>query len=247
MWSKAKDIIGSDLDRFQEDLVRKAQDGSKDAIFKIARLYEQGLEIKQNDMKALKLFELCSEAGMIDAKIRLADNYFRGIGVTHDLEKAKDLLNSAILEKRIMAYILLGDILSKEGKKLEAINSYLEAEKIFIKDSQRISDYTMAIMYAGLSTLYLSEKEKIRNPELAIKYMDKALKEDVFCNAKAIGDMFFYGNGIEKDYERAKFYYRRIAEEDTCDTCECDCKDYCIDKLNSITAAEVWQMKTKGC
>lgn len=85
--------------------------------------------------------------------------------------------------------MLLGDILNKEGKKVEAINNYLEAEKIFLKDSQGISDYTMAIMYAGLSPLYLSEEENIK--ELAVKYMDKALKEDVFCNAKAIGDLFF--------------------------------------------------------
>lgn len=246
MWSKAKDIISSDLGWFGEDLVRKAQEGSMDAIFKIARLYEQGLKIKQDDLKAVELFELCSEAGMVDAKIRLADNYFRGNSVKHDSEKAKRLLNDAIFKNRIMAYILLGDILNKEGKKLEAIKNYLEAEKIFLNDDQGISDYTMAIMYSGLSTLYLSEEENIRNPNLAVKYMDKALEEDVFCNAKIIGDLFFYGKGVEKDYERAKFYYRRIVDEETCNTCGCDCLDYCVDKLISISAAEVWESR-KNC
>ncbi len=239
MWNEVREIVASDINNFPEDLMEKAGEEDIHAIYQIARLYEQGLEVPMDDTKAFHLFELCASQGMLDAQIRVADKLFRGQGISKNSEKAKEILAEAIKNNKVMAWMLMGDILQLEHKKAEAIAYYLNAEKIFQTDNQNVSDYTMAIMYGKMSELYLDENKEIHNLLKSVQYLDKALKQDVFCNAKAIGDLFYYGNGIEKDLKKAEFYYERIAREDICDGCGGNCKKYCQKKIKEMKVGDI--------
>lgn len=171
---------------------------------------------------------------MIESKIRLADKIFTGRGISKDINKAKELLHEGIESKKIMAFMTLGDINVKEGNLSAAILNYSKAEEIFKIDKQNIDEYTMAIMYGDLARIYLNKNEKVYNPVKAIEYVDKALEGDVFCDAKEIGDLYYYGIGIDKDLKKAEFYYKRIADEEMCNECSSDCNDYCRDQLYRI-------------
>lgn len=234
MWNEAQKIVANDINNFPKDLVKKAMEDDINAIYQIARLYEQGLEVSMNDTKAFHIFELCRSKGMLDAQIRVADKLFRGQGIERNITRAKEVLAEAIKNNKVMALMLMGDILLLEHKKVDAISYYLNAEEIFQNDNQNVSEYTMAIMYGKMSEVYLDEKEEIYSPLKAIQYTDKALKQNVFCNSKAIGDLYFYGNGVERDLKKAEFYYERIAKEKLCKNCNARCNEYCKRQLYSI-------------
>lgn len=197
-------------------------------------MYEQGIEIKVNDKKSVKLFELCAESGMVDSEIRLADKLYRGEGVKKDVVRAKRLLEDGINNNKIMAYRLLGNINADEGNLSGAISCYLKAEKIFKTDKQDVDEYVMAIIYESLADIFLCKDKNVYNPLKAIEYTDKALKEDVFCTAKDIGDLYYYGTEVNKDLKKAEFYYKRIADEEQCNQCRDDCNNYCRNQLYRI-------------
>ncbi|MDU4853136.1 MAG: hypothetical protein E6X72_01905 [Clostridioides difficile] len=232
MWKEVDEIIGNDINKFDVKLVGQLRLGDKKAVFRAGKLYEEGLKIKENSEKAVKLFELCSNEGMSEAKVRLADCYFNGRGINKDNEKAKELLHEPIKEKDILAYMLMGDIYSKELEYKKAVEMYEECNNIYKADKEKMDSYTMAIMYDQMAEIYLSDNESARNPESGIKYLDEALKEGIFCNAKLAGDYMFK----EKKYNKDRYYYNIIANERMCDSCPSDCKDYCIQRLNSIEA-----------
>lgn len=234
MWDRARKIIGEDISKFDVEIIGKARLGDEKAIFRIGKLYSEGLKIKENQEKAVKLFEICAEKGNIFAKTRLADCYVYGRGVNKDNDKAKELLSDPIKENDISACMLLGDIYKEEKEYKKAIEMYEKADEIYQEDNDKMDEYTMAIMYGDMAKLYLSEDINIYNPELGIEYLDKALKEGVFCNAKLAGDYLFKN----KEYDRARYYYNIIANERMCDSCTSDCKDYCIQRLNSIEGNE---------
>ncbi len=234
MWERVKEIIGKDIDQFEYDIIGKARNNDLQAIFKLGRLYEQGLKIKRNDEKSVQLFQICSENGIVDSKIRLADKMFMGEGISKDIKKAKELLEDGIESKKIMAFMLLGDINVKEGNLSEAILNYSKAEEIFKMDKQNVDEYTMAIMYGDLARIYLSKNKNVYNPLKAIEYVDKALEGDVYCNAKEIGDLYYYGIGVNKDLKKAEFYYKRVADEEMCNECPSNCNNYCRDQLYRI-------------
>ncbi len=182
----------------------------------------------------MQLYKICAENGMIDGEIRLANKIFRGKGISKDINKAKELLQEGIESRKIRAFMTLGKINIKEGNVSEGVLNYLKAEEIFNTDNQDVDDYTMAIMYGEIARKYLSKNEDLYNPLKAIEYVDKALKGGVFCDAKAIGDLYYFGIGVDKDLEKAEFYYKIIADEEKCNECPSDCQNYCREQLYRI-------------
>ncbi len=47
MWEKVKEIIGMDIEKFDNIIIKKAKNNDLEAIFKLARLYDEGLQIKK--------------------------------------------------------------------------------------------------------------------------------------------------------------------------------------------------------
>ena len=230
MWNEIKNIIGNDIDKLYEKLVGQLRLGDMKSFFRVGKLYSEGLKIKENPEKAAKIFEICADNGIISAKVRLADCYVYGRSVKTDYKRATELLKEPLKENDISAYMLMGDIYNKNKEYDKAIEMYTECDNIYQKDKEQMDSYTMAIMYDQMAEIYLSDIKDVSNPELGIKYLDEALKEGLFCNAKLAGDYMFK----EKNYDKAEYYYNIIANESMCDSCPSDCKDYCIQKLNSI-------------
>lgn len=47
MWEKVKEIIGMDIESFDRNIIEKAKNNDLLSIFKLARLYDEGLKIKK--------------------------------------------------------------------------------------------------------------------------------------------------------------------------------------------------------
>lgn len=72
-----------------EYLMRAAEDGSAEAQFELAQLYETGLGVPQEFDTALSLYEAAAEQGFADAINDLGIIYFQaGLGVVRNPEKA---------------------------------------------------------------------------------------------------------------------------------------------------------------
>lgn len=240
MWNEVEKIIGNDISKFPKELIDKAMQENSEAIFQIGRIYEQGLIISMNDRKACRIFELCADSGMMESRMRIADKIFRGQGTVRNIQKVKELLSKLLKEKMITAFVLMGDIMYQENQIHEAILYYLKAEEEFGEDTQGVDEYYMAITYGKLVKLFLYEDSIVFNAQKAVYYMDKALKSNVFCNAKEVGDLFYYGKGMEKNIQKAEFYYERIASEEMCMDCNGKCNEYCQKQLYSI-----WYLQRK--
>lgn len=81
----------------------------------------------------------------------------------------------------------------------------------------------MVIMYGDLVWIYILKNENVYNFLKVIEYVDKVLKEDVYCGVRVIGDLYYYGIGINKDLKKVEFYYKRIVDEEMCNECLYDC------------------------
>ena len=86
-------------------------------------LYEKAIELADKDMdsEALKIFEHLAAQGHIEAKIRVADCYVRGLGTEQDLEKANQYLIDAKNEGSVLAAELLSII--ERRKDIEELRS----------------------------------------------------------------------------------------------------------------------------
>ncbi len=86
--------LNPDEDRYDPnmaaELLQKAADaGDPEAMFELARLFEQGIGVKQDVAKALELFKLSANDDFADAINDLGFLYFQGgLGISRDPKKA---------------------------------------------------------------------------------------------------------------------------------------------------------------
>jgi TPR repeat protein/GTPase SAR1 family protein len=91
-----QDARFGDLERSVQVYNKAVDGGSAVAMFKLARLYEDGKRgVTKNVDLAAQLFQRASDLGNVEAMTRLAKCYASGAGVTKDVDKAVELLERA--------------------------------------------------------------------------------------------------------------------------------------------------------
>ena len=85
------------------------EEGSDEAQFELAELYENGEELTQQCGEAARLYGLAAEQGNTDALFRLAEMYREGRGVEQDIYEAVRLyLPSG--EGNLLNWVILGEM-----------------------------------------------------------------------------------------------------------------------------------------
>lgn len=178
-----------------------AQHGDVDAQYNLGWIYEHVNEYKNYDA-ALKWYGLAADQGSPYAQTNLGSMYYDGKGVIQDYKKAMKLFLNAADQGVSEAYNYLGSMhfLGKgvERDYNEALKWYnLAAEQQYVPAYYEIG-YLYYMGYGDYSE--------------ALKWFLRASEHDNMFAPYNLGEMYEYGLGVDKDIEKAKYYYRIASE-----------------------------------
>lgn len=180
--------------------------GSFELYFKVGKIYEDEKLINE----AVDVYELGHAQGDLKCTQRLGVMYYNGEGVKRDLNKAISYMEIAAEKKAPHAMYVLGVAylrLNKFKEKTEEIS-----KKLFLEAYKLKSPY--AAEYLAFISLNEYAEGKEINKDKLLEYIDfgseSGLPESIFQYG------YIYENGIvvEKDYEKAYYYYSLCAEND---------------------------------
>lgn len=146
----------------------------------------------QNYTEAVKWFTLAANAGIVASEYNLGYCYYYGNGVKKDLKKAKELLESAAKK----GYKSAMEMLESTSFTEEAVESNGGNKKAKEK-SQRVA--------ANNNEDELKKKRFVLLYNYAVDTNDpEALN--------SLGDCYYHGDGVKRNYDEAAIYYRKSAK-----------------------------------
>jgi TPR repeat protein len=169
-----------------------AEKGNPDAISQMADRYRAGDGVEKNPSDALKLYTLAAEKGSKDAQFYLAEAYRYGSdGLEKNISEALKWYKIAAENDHYEAMSELGFIYYRgEG----VTQDYNEAFYWFQKNGFRGLPY---FIHADMC-FYVD-----KNYGNAFRLYHASLKQGVEEAAYKIGEMYFYGLGVDRDYKKA--------------------------------------------
>ena len=170
------------------------ENGEAQACYCLAELYR---EYKRSDKysESIKLLESIVEDEIwgSTAYQTLAEYYNEGLGVDKDPQKAKELNRKAFEFKKqhygMASYCYFYGLGTKKNYK-KAFNEFL-----------RFPNFGLNQYYIGLC--YAEGKGVPKDIALAKKWYEKAANQGVQQAILALGEMYYFGRGVEQDYSKA--------------------------------------------
>ena len=171
---------------------------------KLARLYENGTGVSQNDSEALEWYRKAAEKGNADAQIELGKRYFDGRGVSANEAEAVVWYRKAADKGNTEAQLELGDRYF-EGRGVE--QKYSTAAEWYRKAAEQgiaRAQYQLGLMYSqgqGVERNYVEAAEWYR------KAAEQGSKEA----QRSLAGLFEYGKGVGQSYAEAEKWYLKAA------------------------------------
>ena len=201
-----------------------ASQGDTDALLKLATMYDSGCGVEADPQKAstyyqqvIKAYELADERGDTHAQFNLGTFYLFGrTGVEKDIQKAFAYYSRAAKDDAFAFY--------KFG------NLYLDGIGVE-KDEQKAEEYyTRAAEQGNITILKIlgdvqqdkgadyyyhsNDKEKTRSCYMkALRYYERAANLGDADAEFRIGLMYYFGDGVKSDSQKALEYFTRAAEK----------------------------------
>lgn len=183
----------------------KAKDGynqqNVDILFKKA----QNLFDQVNPKEAYKIFMQLADQGYPKAQNALGNGYQHGFWGDIDLKKAEYWYQKAADQNYFGGMHNLGILNFSLGKYQQALPYFEKAASLDYADS-----INMLGVYYSEGIVFDQDYKK------ALEYFDKALDVDK-NNASAqfnVGQAYYYGHGVEKNYNKAFAWYVKAADQD---------------------------------
>ena len=161
-----------------------AQMGHRSSACNLGYCYQNGIGCKKDLKLAVHYYTIAAEDGSASAKFNLGMCYKQGGGVNVDFRKAEKLLREA----------------SESGFYGDAVRLLEEIETRRMKKRARA-------VYSAATVVY-----RRGEVEQAIKLRIKAAKMGSARAEYMLGCHFEYGDGLPKDEEKAKYYYKKARE-----------------------------------
>ncbi|KAK8838052.1 hypothetical protein M9Y10_036002 [Tritrichomonas musculus] len=166
----------------------------------IGTLFEHGVGMNKNYLKAKKYYEISAKRNNSRALLNLGNLYFKGNGVEQNYSKAKkyyelssELNNSEALNN--LGYIYFGGY--------GVSQDYLKAKEFFEQSAKK----GCSCAYCNLGKLYLKGYGVEKDYFKAKEYFEMSAEQknsDAFFN---LGNIYHYGYGVKQDYSKAVTYY----------------------------------------
>lgn len=211
---------------------KAASQGNLDSIYRLGNFYHYGKAMAKKDLsKAREFYQKAVDQGLVKAFTGLAIMYFTGEGVERDYEKAFELFSKAVDTENpeSEALYLLGFMYENEfGVQRDydkAKGYYQQALKgSYLRAADGLKRVEEKLKRAGVNQNRENKTKEIQNPvktpndevykkktELEV-CIERANKGDMNSILR-LGDMYYFGNGNEKDHIKAAYWYRTAAEK----------------------------------
>ena len=186
-------------------ILRAAERGNEEAQFQIAEMYRTGDYVEKNLQEALKWYRMAAENGSADAQYYLAEMYRMGSS------SAEKNFSEALKWYKLSAENGNYDAMSELGHMYYrgdgVEQNYNEAYYWFNKNGFRGLPY---FIYADMC--FYVDKDYGN----AFRLYNAALQQGVEEAAYKIGEMYYYGLGVEQNYNKAfeflKYYNNEFDE-----------------------------------
>ena len=171
---------------------------------KLARLYENGTGVSQNDSEALEWYRKAAEKGNAEAQLELGKRYFDGRSVSVNASEAVEWYRKAADKGNTEAQLELGDRYF-EGRGVE--QKYSTAAEWYRKAAEQgiaRAQYQLGLMYSqgqGVERNYVEAAEWYR------KAAEQGSKEA----QRSLAGLFEYGKGVGQSYAEAEKWYLKAA------------------------------------
>lgn len=220
-----------------EMFARAAEDGSLDAMNQVAIMYRDGMGTPKNLKKMEEYFQRAGDSGFVPSLIALADIYMQGkLLPKNDLKCYENLLKAAKLGDSNAMYRVANMLRDGIGisADVEASKYWLDkyVKSLYFWHRMWAADYVRSVGYPKendvLSDLY-SEAAETFNP-LAIgcsislcivegrpiddllTMMESRAENNNIDAIKRIGNIYYDGMGVPKDYSVALRWYEKAAK-----------------------------------
>ena len=198
--------------------IRLAKAGNPSGQLGLAKLYEIGHGVAQNDEEAAKWFEKAAEQGNVDAQRTIAGRYYQGRGVSQNYNEAAKWFLRGAEQGDINCQFNIGNLfLTGHGVTESEADSFVW----FLKaagQGHSVAQFNIGVMYENGQGVE-------RNDEEAAKCFEKAAENNHSEAQFQLGQMFEQGRGVEKNYDKALELYRKSAEADIINA------QYCLGRM----------------
>ena len=205
----------TDEERYEEAakiLMSLAEKGDDNAQFNLAIFYEEGSGVKKDMAKALDLYTKAAQQGNIRAQLNVGFFYAEGSVVTKDKEKAIEWWSKAASQGDSMAwenlYKINPDVRNVQAHKLALKRHYKKAVKLFraaADDGDAHAQYELAYYYTA------GEHHISKNMDEAVHLYRQSAEQGYTESMFKLADFYYEGEGVTKDLNTAREWYRRAA------------------------------------
>ena len=202
-------------------LIKSSNSGNFRSKALLAFAYWSGNNVNQNFKKAFKIWMELANDGDPNGLFNIATMYLRGDGMKIDYKKShKYHLKCANL--KIKKYPSCGP---KGAKSLIRDSNYTLGERLYLQGKYKF-DLKLGIKHMSkaldlghflsgymLGSYYNPNAKKFygikKNTRKAIKYLKLSADYNFLPPLVSLRDIYLNGNGVEKDFIKAKFYHSR--------------------------------------
>lgn len=213
---------------------KTGEQGYSKGYLELGKLYSDGESIPKDEAKAADYYKKASELGNVNADFSLGKMYVLGNGVKQNFEEADK--HFELYADRSWDCFRIGEIYEKADKSYEkALKWYTKAAEYDEPDTDalialgRIEDtinydyyeavkwYQKAVNQKAKSAYEIGylydEGEKVpQDYSKAVEWYRKGVELEDADSYKALGNMYYYGNGVECDKEKANELCTRSIE-----------------------------------
>ena len=178
-----------------ESSKQAAEQGDAEGQWRLGVHYRDGDGVAQDYKEAAKWFRKAAEQGHAKAQSALGNCYYYGEGVEKDYAEAVKWYRKSAEQGYAVGQCNLG-------------NSYYNGEGVEKDYAEAIKWYRKAAEPRNQGIFYSDAKGDTKD----IKRMTAAGQEYAPAQC-ALGNCYYYGRGVEKDYAEAVKWYRKAAEQ----------------------------------
>ncbi len=158
--------------------------------------YYNGEGVDQDFEEAVKYYKLAADQGDAHAQYNLANCYVNGEGVEKNLDEAYRLYKQAAEQGFNLANQALVDLVGKE------INTEKNLEEYDEDPIGRLQRMIGGLNFLSAQAMQIQEENDEEDPN----------------RQNSLGEMYYYGHGVEQNYETAFKWYKRSAENGNADS-----------------------------
>jgi TPR repeat protein len=191
---------------FLQTLRRLAEGGNAHVMFRLGRLYANGIGLARDDIEAVRWYRMGASAGNLNATTALGVALIEGRGATKDEQEGLRLLRAAADKDNLDALHWLGVILG-QGKLVSKDRT--EAIRLLSKAAE--AGHVASML--DLASLYNSAEGGAADPVKAAFWYKRAADLGSSAGMVNLGFMHQQGKGVEHNDITAVALYRKAAAE----------------------------------